>query len=356
MRKMDLFCATISAAGMLLSGAPGIAQQVADAKTAALEAARSNGLADPNLQPWHIKVTFKLLDAKGNTEDQGSFEEYWASASKFKRTFTSAGFAQTEFGTADGIRRMGSRNSAPGFLPAIASEFVHPIALDVESIANISIDSHEFNAGTTKLSCLSAIRNSSINPPTTGFNETYCVSENAPILRIHLRGNSFRILRNNIVRFQGKYLPQDVEAFQMGAPQQPGTLLFTAHLESADALKTVDEAIFTPPADAFKPPPQITLTEEQVRGQLLDHPKPVYPAIAVAARVSGTVVLSVIIDTDGHVERAGALSGPPMLLQAAIDGVKRWTFRPFTDQGETAIVTTVLTLHFINPEMGGMIK
>jgi TonB family protein len=60
---------------------------------------------------------------------------------------------------------------------------------------------------------------------------------------------------------------------------------------------------------------------------------PVYPPIAKAARVQGTVVFDLQIGTTGQIESMKVVSGPPMLQQAAIDCLKQWTFRPFEKAG-----------------------
>ena len=59
-----------------------------------------------------------------------------------------------------------------------------------------------------------------------------------------------------------------------------------------------------------------------------------YPAIAKAAQVQGTVVVEVIVDDKGAVASTKVISGPPMLIQAAIDCVKTWTYRPFEKEGQ----------------------
>jgi TonB family protein len=66
---------------------------------------------------------------------------------------------------------------------------------------------------------------------------------------------------------------------------------------------------------------------------------PVYPPIAKAARVQGTVVLDLRIGTTGRIESIKVVSGPPMLQQAAIDCLKQWTFHPFEKDGVPAIAT-----------------
>jgi len=66
---------------------------------------------------------------------------------------------------------------------------------------------------------------------------------------------------------------------------------------------------------------------------------PIYPPIAKAARVQGTVVVDLRIGTTGKIESLKAVSGPAMLQQAAIDCLKEWTFRPFEKDGVPVVAT-----------------
>lgn len=66
---------------------------------------------------------------------------------------------------------------------------------------------------------------------------------------------------------------------------------------------------------------------------------PVYPPIAKAAHVQGTVVLDLRIGTTGKIESLKVASGPPMLQQAAIDCMKQWTFHAFEQDGVPAVAT-----------------
>ena len=318
-----------------------------DPKALILFAAQSNGLSAQDAKPWHIKASFKIVDDKGNATNQGTFEEFWAGAVQYKRIFSSDKFTQTEFGTADGPRRTGANGRVPTQLELIAAEFLAPIGVSPENAGQTNLHMETRTAGTVKLTCLAAMRPASMNPPVPAFNEEFCLSENLPILRMHGPNPATRVLRNGIVKFQGQYLPGNIDAFfQSGLPNDPGHEVWSAHLENAEALQNTDAALFTPPPDAVKPPRKVSLTEQAARAQLLDHPKPVYPPIAVAARVSGNVVLLTTIAADGHVEGLSTFEGPPMLRQAAIDGVRKWTFKPFTDNGDSVSVLTVMTVHF----------
>jgi protein TonB len=68
---------------------------------------------------------------------------------------------------------------------------------------------------------------------------------------------------------------------------------------------------------------------------------PVYPALAIKARVSGTVILEATLTEQGAVENIKVISGHPLLVQAAIDCVKQWVYEPTYLNGQP--VSVVLT-------------
>jgi len=74
--------------------------------------------------------------------------------------------------------------------------------------------------------------------------------------------------------------------------------------------------------------------------------QPVYPAIAIAARKEGFVILEAIIDTHGNVESVRALRSDPVLEQAAIDAVKRWKYSPGVLNGVAVPVIMTVTVRF----------
>jgi len=57
---------------------------------------------------------------------------------------------------------------------------------------------------------------------------------------------------------------------------------------------------------------------------------PVYPAIAIAAYVQGTIVMLVIFKTTGAVESVSVVSGPEMHRAHSISYVRGWRANPFT--------------------------
>ncbi len=55
---------------------------------------------------------------------------------------------------------------------------------------------------------------------------------------------------------------------------------------------------------------------------------PSFPDLARRMHVTGIVHLDATVSADGHVEKAKATSGPPLLCGAAQDAVLRWKFTP----------------------------
>lgn len=81
-------------------------------------------------------------------------------------------------------------------------------------------------------------------------------------------------------------------------------------------------------------------------GQILQKTTPVYPPIARAAHVGGTVVLHAIIGKDGSIQNLSVISGPPMLVGAATDAVKQWRYKPYLLNGDPTEVDTTITVNF----------
>ena len=82
-------------------------------------------------------------------------------------------------------------------------------------------------------------------------------------------------------------------------------------------------------------------------GRALELPKPEYPAIARRAHASGQVVVQIIIDTDGTVIAAAAVSGHPLLYGVSVAAARRTRFSPTKFKGEPVKVTGVISYNFI---------
>jgi protein TonB len=103
-----------------------------------------------------------------------------------------------------------------------------------------------------------------------------------------------------------------------------------------------------PPVRAAEKPPQrpVLLTSKVSLSQLIYGPKPVYPKLALVARVEGTVRLQAVISRTGQIENLHVLSGPALLTGAAIETVREWRYRPLLLNGDPAEVITEIDVTF----------
>lgn len=103
-----------------------------------------------------------------------------------------------------------------------------------------------------------------------------------------------------------------------------------------------------PPPPEVKPtPPRAPISGGVLNGKAISLPKPAYPAIARAARASGTVVVQVLIDENGRVVSASAVSGHPLLQAVAVGAARQARFSPTKLSGQPVKVTGVIQYNFV---------
>ncbi len=79
---------------------------------------------------------------------------------------------------------------------------------------------------------------------------------------------------------------------------------------------------------------------------LISSVAPVYPPLAQRARVQGTVRLNVTIGQDGHIQNLTLVSGHPLLVNAAQEAVRQYTYKPTLLNGNPVQVITTVDVNF----------
>jgi TonB family protein len=80
--------------------------------------------------------------------------------------------------------------------------------------------------------------------------------------------------------------------------------------------------------------------------RLIREIKPVYPELALRARIEGVVIVEILVDARGNVKDAKVLSSIPLLDQAALDAVKQWKYEPIVVDGKARDVIATVTVEF----------
>jgi len=108
-----------------------------------------------------------------------------------------------------------------------------------------------------------------------------------------------------------------------------------------------------PPPPAPKPTPTpapkrtAPVSGGVLNGKAISKPQPAYPPIAKAARASGTVTVQILVDESGRVVSASAVSGHPLLQQAAVSAARQARFSPTLLSGQPVKVSGVITYNFV---------
>ena len=89
-----------------------------------------------------------------------------------------------------------------------------------------------------------------------------------------------------------------------------------------------------------------------LNGKAVELPSAKYPAAAKAVKASGAVAVQIVIDENGDVISATAISGHPLLRSSATEAAQGAKFRPTTIEGKPVRVSGVLTYNFVLPDDG----
>lgn len=116
---------------------------------------------------------------------------------------------------------------------------------------------------------------------------------------------------------------------------------------SSNVVSTGPAVTVAPPPPPPPPPPQAVRVGGDIKEpRKTKDVKPIYPAIAKAAKVSAIVILEATIAKDGKVKDIKVLRGHPMLDQAAIDAVQQWEYTPTTLNGQPVDIIMTVTVNF----------
>jgi TonB family protein len=194
-----------------------------------------------------------------------------------------------------------------------------------------------------------------LNHPGATVEEIDGLGDSARFITEAGRGQNFVILnvrmQQSVIHLQltsttGEFLPDRraamIEAMKLILPraaQAPASSQAAASTAEATKSVTLSDGASAGMLRQMTP----NLTPEQLDSLHI-------PPEAIAAHVSGTVVLEATISKTGTVEDVRVISGPPMLQQTAINAVKTWVYRPYVLNGVPTEVKTRVNLDF---QLGG---
>lgn len=144
-------------------------------------------------------------------------------------------------------------------------------------------------------------------------------------------------------------IPQDVKTVHKDVEAPPPAGFDAANTEGLGSGAGAVGSAFSGqsrPSVRYVPPPPVVVPNEVAEKLLIHKSLPAFPAAAYKHFVYGKVVLEAIISETGSVESLKFVSGSPEFLQASLDAVKTWRYRPYVVNNKPARVQTTVTLIF----------
>ena len=74
--------------------------------------------------------------------------------------------------------------------------------------------------------------------------------------------------------------------------------------------------------------------------------KPIYPQVALTARIQGVVIIEAMTDIYGRVRQARVISGHPLLNESALSAIRQWVYEPYILNGIPKPVIFTATVTF----------
>jgi TonB family protein len=294
-------------------------------------AVQVNGLDAPDMKPWHLVTTYQTFDEQGKPKDRGTFEEWWAGPDRFKLSYKSSGFNQVEYRNEKGTFLAGDRKWAPMPESLIVQNIGSPLQADTKPPYYRT----EGRVGNVLLQCL---RQGSNSVAEKMPYPVYCFAQDIPAIRLTIPCDGMISSFNNIVRFRGQYLAQQVQVTENKHP------LLNIDISSLDALDKINDADLAVPTEASAAGqlwlPYKIMKDRKLAGGLE------YPPSARSSHIQGVVEVAVTISKDGKVTDTQPMSGPPELQRAATASIKTWSYRPYLLNGEPVEVKTQIDVTF----------
>jgi TonB family protein len=336
-RLRSLALATVVFSAML-PAASALAQAPGIDRWSQLSAA--NNLDNEGSTPFHLKMTFQLYDLAGKPAETGTVEEWWASPKSRRIIISSPSLNEDGFSP---------HNSSPSvvresyLVNQLIDAAVHPVPR-VAPMNGDQTDERIREFGKVPLNCLTRKPNSSGAPTMNG--SVLCMKPKTDDLRIILSSDGNEAMtRDSTGKFGDTYAALELQIRLVGRVAITGKVTM---LQSFDPAKSEVELHSPAEAPAASGPISATpLSGAVLAGKRVKFVQPMYPLAAKEERISGSVLLRVIITKEGTVrDLVPIASSNPIFTEAAEDSVRKWKYSPYLLNGEPTEVGSIITVNF----------
>jgi TonB family protein len=280
-------------------------------------------------KPWHAVIEAEIFDAKGSNPTEGTIE-VWQSGTDRRTLYTFGSTTMTEIVKGKAVYRTTQDPLFPRFAPFLMARVLHagPVTRQIQQMNPVlekrTVDGQKLDCITTK-------------PPANA------ISYSAPDYCLDAQ-DGLRVL----LSYQQTVLLDAPEEFLTHAVSRHISIT-NSNVPTATAKITKLE-VYEPEADQFAPSVDMPLFVPRARisggvmaGLNVEKVMPTFPA---GVSRKGSVILHVLVGTDGHVMSVDVVSAPDAAAGAAcVDAIKQWTYKPYLLNGDPTQVETTITVN-----------
>ena len=99
-------------------------------------------------------------------------------------------------------------------------------------------------------------------------------------------------------------------------------------------------------SDTVAKPKKLRVSSGVAEGLKTHTVNPKYPREAREKGIQGDVILQATIDTKGNITNLNPVQGDPILVEASVEAVKQWRYKPYILNGEPVEVETTIKIQF----------
>ncbi len=116
-------------------------------------ASELTSLDTPGSQNWHLKLAISLFDNKGDPQEQGTVEEWWAAQDKYKIVYQTAAYTTTELHNEQGFFHNPQARGRPSLVTELLEQVVHPLPKQ-DDVSNSQPELRTQDFGKASLECI----------------------------------------------------------------------------------------------------------------------------------------------------------------------------------------------------------
>ena len=294
------------------------------------------------MKPWHLVMDFELVDPKGRPIQTGTIEELWASASRYKISYTTGKSNWTEISNQDGVFRSKGAEEPPEIASLLRRELIHPFPRQA-SDEKVGLVLGQAQIAGVAMNCirLSQIPDPTDKPINSPIDPVYCLDKDNATLRVTTRYKYVNFTRGTIGTYVGKSVAID-QTISFG-----GVLGAKSHIAELRSEPIAADAFATDATLSAVTNFPLEIPSETIAPKWVKKVPPSMPGFAVQHHVGGTVLLRAFLGKDGQIVALKPVYAPsPDLSDASMSAVRQWVCKPYLVNGVPHEVATEIAVSF----------